>query len=394
MDSNDKENVTSNKSGSKRWWVLLFACLLLVVVVLVLLESEDSIDVEQISGSPAAALVSVEKVTVSAETVEIKAFAEVRPRWSAELRSVVSGRVEKVFESALAGEQVEKGALLMTVEDTAYIAELESARFALKDAELNLKRAENQTAVARGLFNKSDTKPPSDMSLHLPELQVAKQSVASAKARIAVAQQQLEDTRIKAPFSGYISERLVSPGQTVSSGEPLLRLVDDQAFELTVQLGRGDWLLLQQPLAGHRASILNQEGELIGTARIRRGGGFLDENTRQYQLFLELQYSEENQLISGDFVQVVLPGITMERAANIAESALTQEGYIWSVDTDNRLKRHVPTVLFRKQGRVVIKAPDDRNEWLIAVTPLVSFLPGKAARPQLVPGHSPQQNKE
>ena len=87
-------------------------------------------------------------------------------------------------------------------------------------------------------------------------------------------------------------------------------------------------------------------------------------------------------VLSGDFVRVLLPGVTVSDALDIPASALTQEGYVWHVDTDDRLQRIHPGVLFRRQDRVIVSAPEGGDTWRVARTPLVSFLPGRRVRAQ------------
>jgi RND family efflux transporter MFP subunit len=368
---------------SRRTWVLL-ALVVLAVVIVFLSLAEDSIDVEQKREQAASQIVSVEKVIVAPATVKVTAFSEIKPRWSALLRASVSGRILEVQTGALAGGVVNANEPLITIEDSQYVAGLAAAKLTLQQAQLTLSKAEKYTAVARRQFKTSGVNPPNDLALHLPELRIAESTVSSAKARVAAAQEQLENTTIKAPFSGFVVERFVSPGQSVNVGDQLLKLIDNRKFDLVANVGRSDWALLQQPLAGRSATVLNQDGKPIAEAKIRNGGGFLDEKTRQYRIFLEITDSGRQTVLSGDFVRVLLPGIAVPRALNIPESALTREGYIWFVDEADCLQRWSPEVLFREQDRVIIRAPHRAVTVRVAITPLASFLPGQHVRPKSV----------
>ncbi len=373
---------TPVRTPRNRWIWISAALVMLCGVVLFLSAAEDTVDVSRTKAPPPAQPVSVEIAPVSSETVEISAFAEVRPRWSAELRAAVTGRIVAVLDSALAGERVETGTTLITIEDSRYVAELAAAELALKQAQLALWQAGNANIVARAQFERTKTKPPNDLALKLPQLEIARSSVVSAKARVATATRQLGDATIVAPFSGFVTERFVSPGQTVNAGDRLLKLVDNTKFELTVELSRDDWALLKKPLAGLKARVADQNGAVIAEAKIRRGGGFLDEKTRQYRVFLEISDARDAQVLSGDFVRVILPGVTVPATLNIPASALTQEGHVWHVDAAGRLQRLAPDVLFRRQSRIVVRAPNGAESWRIATTPLASFLPGQKVRAQ------------
>ncbi len=362
----------------RRVTVMAFGFLFLVLAFLMM--AEDTIDVTENTAPPAMQLVSIETILSGFETAVVSAFAEVRPRWSAELRAAVSGRVTDVTSSALAGERVKKDEVLVKIESSQYQAEVASAEYALEQARLSLRKAQNNTAIARREFDRDGTKPPSDLALHLPELKIAQSALASTQARLASSKRQLTDATVSAPFSGYITNRFVSPGETVNVGDRLVKIVDDKTFELTVELGHKERSLLPSSLIGQKAQILDGVGKLITSADIRQVGGFLDEKTRLYKVFLEITETESNRLLSGDFVRVVLPGIKVPNALSIPESSLSQEGYFWYLDETDRLQRISPEVLFRTQGRIIIEAPDESQAWRIAITPLASFLPGQLVR--------------
>lgn len=385
-DMNTEGAQTTQAEGSMnprvRWFWIVLSLLVLAGVVYFLSALEDTIDVAETASALPPRLVSVETVVTAPQTVELSAFAEVRPRWSAELRSAVSGRVTKVESSALAGEPVEAGTTLIEIENSRFIAELASAELALKQAKLGLWRAENATLIARNEFKRTGREPPNDLALKLPQLDIAESTVKSAGARILAVRKQLDDTRIDAPFSGFVTQRFVSPGQIINVGDQLIKLVDNTALELEVELGRKAWTLLQKPLAGMKAQVLDQGGGLLAEARIRRGGGFLDETTRQYKVFLAINDSSAKNVLSGDFVKVLLPGVTVPKALDIPASALTQEGYVWHVDAQDRLQRIEPDVLFRRQDRVIVGVAEGKEKWRVAVTPLASFLPGQKVQTQ------------
>ncbi len=382
MKHTAEEFKVRKNSSRNRWISISFASVLLGAVVLFLATAEDTVDVNLTENRPSAQLVSIETIPVSAETIEITTFAEVRPRWSVELKAAVSGRVIKVLDTALAGEQVTAGTTLITIENSPYVSELAAADLALKEAALSLWTAQNATLLARKDYERANRPPPNDLALKLPQLEIAKSAVAAAKARVTTAKRQLNDSTIVAPFSGFITDRYVSPGQTVSVGDRLVKLVDNRVFELIVELSREDWLMLRQPLAGQIAKVANESGRTVAEAIIRQGGGFLDEATRQYKLFLEIRNGEAQHVLSGDFVRVKLQGITVPDALSIPASALTQEGFAWHVDQSDHIQRFTPKVLFRRHDRIVVEAPKGTETWQIVTAPLSSFLPGQKVKAQ------------
>ena len=361
-------------------WIMLSVALLVTVGTILAL-TEDTADVTQANAPPALQIVSVRDLAVSDVTASVETFAEVRPRWSADIRAAVGGRIVEVREAALAGVQVPAGAVLFQIESTQYDTAVAAAELSLAEARFAMLQAENKTAISRLQFERDSARAPNDLALHIPELRIAGRQVASADAQLRAAQQQLADTVITAPFSGFITERLISLGQTVSAGEPLVKLVDDKQFEMTAELSRESLALLDHPIAAQVVQLVNTIGTSMGTAIVRQGGGFLDQNTRQYRVFLEVSETNDQPILSGDFLRVLLTGRVLKDTLSIPDTALTRTGHVWFVDQNDQLMRLAPDIHFRLNDQIVIAAPLGGHRQRVAITPLASFLPGQRVAP-------------
>ncbi|WP_255611779.1 efflux RND transporter periplasmic adaptor subunit [Ruegeria sp. SCSIO 43209] len=354
---------------------------LFVAIVVLLFDTEDTIDVQATTTSPPPPTVSV--VTVASATVQaqVSAFAEVRPRWDAKLRSAVSGRIIAVHYAALAGTKVERGAPLFSIENAPYQSAVAAAEMELEQAELVLLRAQNKVTVAQRQFDRDETEPPNELAVNLPQLRIAEKSVAAAQARLNAARNELKDAEVVAPFSGFVTHRFASLGQTVNPGDALIHLSDDQQFELVAEFSQADWALLDHPISGATADLTQRSGGALGRAQVRRGGGFLDQDTRQVRVFLDVTKPDER-ILAGDFLQVHIPGRRISDTLTLPESVLTRAGYIWLVDDKDQLQRLSPNILFRSESTVTVSAPEGTGPWRVAKTPLASFLPGQRVTPQ------------
>jgi len=377
----DKSFETSS-TPARRWLFVALAIAVLGAVVVFLFGTEDTVDVSRDDAPPPAQMVSVLMVEKADRAAKISAFSELRPRWNAEIRAAVSGRILTVYDAALAGTRVEAGTLLFEIERSQYNTAVAAAEMAVEEAQLARQRAENNVTLARRQFDRNGTTPPNELALNLPDLRIAERAVASAQAQLAAARQQLTDTAVTAPFAGYVTERVASLGQTVTAGEALVALSDDSQFEVKVELSQSDWALLMHPVAGAKARLYHRDGRPLGTALIRQGGGFLDPQTRQVRVFLEVSDPAEG-LLAGDFLRVVFDGRMIADTLTLPETALTRSGHIWFVDGDDLLVRQTPKILFRDDGTVTIALPDMPGPWRVARTPLASFLPGQRVTPQL-----------
>ena len=114
------------------------------------------------------------------------------------------------------GDAVSRGALLARIDDTLIRAELAKAVAQREQAEADLNRMER-------LYARQGASED--------ELLKARTALAVARADERLARARLERTRLTAPFSGVVSERLAEPGDTVSPGSHLLTLIDHSRLE-------------------------------------------------------------------------------------------------------------------------------------------------------------------
>lgn len=380
MTNETKQN---RVAPTKRWLWIGLSFVVLSVVVGMLFEVEDVAEVNQAAVAPPVKIVSVSSIQVSIAKATVSVYAELMPRWNAEIRAAVPGRIIKVHQEALAGTRVMAGTPLFLIDKTPYQTAVAVAEHGLEEAKLAQLHAAFNVTLARRQFDRDGVNPPNDLALHLPELRIAERAVASAQAQVEAAFRQLADAEVIAPFSGFITKRMASLGQTVTVGEPLVSLSDDQHFELVAELNQSDWALLQHPIAGGIAQLFHRDGTPLGQARIRQGGGFLDPKTRQMRVFLEVS-NPNSEILAGDFLRVSFTGRRIANTLTIPEAALTRSGFIWVADADNRLQRIAPDILFRSDDTVTITAPEGPSIWRVAKTPMASFLPGQLVIPQQV----------
>lgn len=370
----------SSQPRRRRLWVVV-SLVFLVGVVVLLFWTEDTANVTRTNSPPALPVVTVIDAASAEAVATISAFTELRPRWDSEIRAAVSGRIMEVHEEALVGERVEAGAPLFSIEKAPYQTALAAAELSLEQAKLALLQANSTADLAREEVDLLNVSEPNELALRLPQLRIAERTLASAEAQLAEARRQLADTDVTAPFSGIITKRMVSLGQTVAVGEALSHLSDDRQYELAVELNETDWALLEHPVADQNARLFHRNGALLGEAHIRQGGGFLDRQTRQPRIFLEVASLSEG-LVAGDFVRVEFTGRTIADTLTVPEAALTRAGHIWIVDANDLLVRITPKILFRADGNLVIAALEGSGPWRVATTPLASFLPGQQVAPR------------
>ncbi|NML17920.1 efflux RND transporter periplasmic adaptor subunit [Azohydromonas caseinilytica] len=160
---------------------------------------------------------------------EVQEFEEFTARLEApdtvEVRARVAGALEQVHFTE--GQRVAKGALLFTIDPRPFAAEVARAEAQLaaarNQADLGaseLARAEKLTAI-QGVSQQ-------ELDQLRATVRNTRANIQSAEAALVQARLNLEFTRIRAPVAGRISRALVTPGNLVSVGTPVLTTLVSQ----------------------------------------------------------------------------------------------------------------------------------------------------------------------
>jgi multidrug efflux pump subunit AcrA (membrane-fusion protein) len=122
------------------------------------------------------------------------------------------------------------------------VPEVVSAAAELADAKQRLDRA--KSLAARSILSKSDlddaqTKYDTAAAAHDQALASARELRADIEAKssaLRLAERDLRDTVIRAPFDGFVAERIVSLGQYVQPQAPVMRLVQLHPLKVTAEV--------------------------------------------------------------------------------------------------------------------------------------------------------------
>jgi len=138
-----------------------------------------------------------------------KATATLEAEKQAEVLARVTGLVASL--AAEEGDQVAKGAALLTIGNDEY--------------RLRVKQAEASTANLRSRYERLQAMQAEGLVTD-EEFGTARSDLASAEADEGLARLNLSYTKVRAPFAGRVTSRLVDAGQNLAVGTPLFVLAD------------------------------------------------------------------------------------------------------------------------------------------------------------------------
>ncbi len=361
---------------------------LLSLIAFFLLSEPPSPEDNTAAPSERVRTVTVVQATAGAHAAEITGFAEVQPRWSSTLRAQVSGTLVSVAKAFQPGARVTAGQVLAVIDSIAWTANLAEAENRLGLAELALLREQQEADEARRSWRESgfSGEPDSRLVLREPQIEAARSERDAARAARDWAAQQLAYTRIRAPFTGVVTVRHISRGESILQGEPVASIYATDAFELALPVPETQWPNLPDPVIGTVADLVASDGPGRWQAMVVRQGAAIDPTTRMRTLYLSVNrpLAADPPLLPGTFVQARLRGRRVDKLLELPEGVLTRKGQIWYVDEGNRLNRFEATPLFTREGRVYIAEPEPRSSWPIVRYPLESYLVGQIVLPDTV----------
>lgn len=250
----------------------------------------------------------------------------------ADLRAEVSAIVMQVVKDN--GDQVKKGDLLVRLDDTTFRQAMASAQEAERAAQQSFDQAERHYQRLKTLSNSGavSTQEKEDAELRRNN---AQSDLAAARSRLAQDSLQLARTEVRAPFTGIVSQREASNGDTAQVGKALLKVIDPASiyFSGFVSADQAMYIQVGQLVSFH---INGARGNAF-EGKIERINPVADASTRQ--VGVQVAISSGN-LTVGTFAEGRVQAESLQ-GLTLPETSLVQQGdhtYAWRVQ-QGKLKK-------------------------------------------------------
>lgn len=205
------------------------------------------------------------------------------------------------------------------------VPEVVSSTAQLSEAAQQLERA--KSLAARKLLSQSDfdaaqTRYDTAKAAHDQALASARQLRADIQAQsssLQLAERELRDTVIRAPFDGYVAERLVSVGQFVQPQTPIMHIVRLQPLKLTAEVPEkfAPWIETGRSVAVHVDAYPDQTFE----GKVVRISPSVNLKSRAFAIEGEVP-NPDARLKPGTFARVQITTDHVDRAVTIPASAV------------------------------------------------------------------------
>ena len=313
--------------------VLMHSVRLLSLLFLLLLVPGCGGGTEQANEPVASLTVTTTRLALRDVEREVVASGSVAAWQEMVLGVELSGiRVAKVRVEP--GDRVEAGEALLELDRRTLEVQARQAEASLAQAEASLQLARAQASRGESLLAQNLIS-----SSNFDELQA---NLARAEAQRVVAEAdrdaatlRLGFATLRAPHAGVISLRSVQPGQIVSTGVELLRLIRDGRLEWRAEIAEVD---LPRLTVGAEVSLRGPDGNLVA-GRVRAVSPAIDPQTRTALIFVDIP--EPGRLRAGMFAEGRLQVGRARVAVVPRQSVVFRDGfpYVFELDDDNRVRQ-------------------------------------------------------
>ncbi|MBL4906368.1 MAG: efflux RND transporter periplasmic adaptor subunit [Sneathiella sp.] len=344
---------------------------------------------------------------VAAQTLEpgtlaptVQIFGTLIPARDVDLRSLVAGEVIRVSPNFKEGALLETGEMLIeidpfdaqailaekkatTLEAQSRLVELrateKSDRVALiRDEEIlavdvrNLKRSEklskkgniSERALddARSALSRQHQQVEQRTAqLEIQRARIGQQKAVLERLKVGVkrAERDLKNTRLTAPFSGYISELGADLGKRVDAKDKVARLIDASQLEVKFHLSDRQYGVLLASEGGvinRPVSVrwMTGDKEHVFKGTIARIGSEIKAETGGIDIYAILDAeSLIAEVRSGAFVEVMLTGQSYSNAVRVPEYSVYERNKVYVVE-NGRLVARTIQVLFDNGSNLLI----------------------------------------
>jgi membrane fusion protein, multidrug efflux system len=220
----------------------------------------------------------------------------------AEEAEVAAGAAGKVIATYVErGSVVKKGAVLARLDSRAASAQAAQAAADAEGMKIQAQQAKLDCDRTEHMFQKGAISKADYDRAHT-QCESSKWTVSSAEARKTLTAEALRDTEIRAPFSGMVVERAVSPGEYVQPASRIATLVDTDSLRVEITVPEADVAMVKQGmLVDFRTSGGGAAANKVYHGKIRYVGPSVRRQSRD--AIVEAVFAnEKNELRPGMFV--------------------------------------------------------------------------------------------
>lgn len=348
---------------------------------------------------PVVPVVDIMTPQLQSYTLKIRSSGSVESNRSTNIVAEVSGKVTSISPVFEEGSYFRKGDLLMTIDNTNYRNAIVIATAEVSQRMLEIKTEQNLADLAERDFKLyGANRRPSDIAARKPQLAAAMANLEASKVRLEQARDDLNKTKILAPYDGRLLSRSVNVGQYITAGTLVGQVYSSDYVEVRLPLSLSEYEELdlpeiysnqkvsadQWPEVAFFAKYADKQHEWKG--RIVRTAAAMDARTRQIAViariddpFTKKAGSDAPPVKVGQFLQAQIIGSTLRNVYVIPTRSTRQNREVMLYD-EGTIRIRPIDVLARENDQLVISGDSIPPQAKLITTPMPSAKDGMSVR--------------
>lgn len=197
------------------------------------------------------------------------------------------------------GQRVKKGDLVAKLDSRDFISNLNNAKGVVAKANASVEFANAEYLRYRNI-KATDAGAVSDsiVSLKQTSLKVAKADLQSAQAGLAIAQDQLDYTSLRAPFSGIVARKYVDNFQELKAKEPAVSIQNISDIDITIDVPE----MMMTPIRQTKPKVFAEfaaDPDRRFELKLKEAALQADSQTQTYRVVLSMQAPTGIRILSG-----------------------------------------------------------------------------------------------
>lgn len=348
---------------------------------------------EQVEPEEVATSIRIQTITKQQVRLELRSQGTVEPRTESELIPEVSGKVQWMSPSLVAGGFFEAGEILLKIDDRDYKSVLDRTSAAYARAEAEDEHARYELARMQELSSKQ-LASQSNLETALRGQRIATAALQEAAVALAQAERDLMRTEVRAPYTGLVRIKKVDQGQFISRGTSVAQVYASESVEVRIPLAVSQLAYLDLPL-GHRGELPAemQANVTLDTdyggqhyewqGKLVRTEAEIDARTRMVNAVVRVENTGDANtppLPVGLFVNATIEGRLVDDIVVLPRAALRNQNQVLIVDADDRLRfRDIELLRFDRDQVMISKGLESGER--INLSPIQTVIDGMRVKP-------------
>lgn len=174
------------------------------------------------------------------------------------------------------------------------------------------------------------------------------QNIVSTYFNVKNLEERLAKHQIRAPFSGVLTEALITPGALVRSGQKLGEFIDPSLYELEVAVPKS---YINKLRVGEKVVLNNIEKTKTWTGRVERINAVVNQATQSVNVYIQVSGADLNE---GMYLDAILGVSSEENAFEVPRKLLIDNKKLYVVSNDTILSLiDVNPVFFTKETAII-----------------------------------------